>query len=463
MQQSARPNAPVGFLDALRDGMIVGWARDPQDAAAVAQVRLMRGIEVLAEGPANIQRDDGMPGFRIRPTVPVTATDLLEGRVRVRVLLPGRQAPFTLAMTLRMRAALEAEAGWEPTTDIPPPPPPAPQAAPEPSPEPARRAAPVPPRPAPSASRPPDAPDEARPPAAPADTILGIAEPPTAPRQAEALPDPEPPPTPPPAPPVEAAPEAAPPPPAPPPGPTSIPPLLGPLAALAAAADGAGIPVLHLVLPDRVAVVAPDPAGRFAQLEAAAATLPLVARDWVPLRAAFARDPNPGPIWRRDGRSLSVDGGAALLRTLLAVLRARMPRDSHALARAEAMLGRADLAALPRRDVPDHDNTDAAFLGVPLHETEPALTEAIFFDLPAPRSLAGVSGIEAWHSPAAPLPWRVLLLTSPGLGGSTGPSMLGWWLRHLAAECVISEALPTAPPAAALALQPGLILTLSAD
>ncbi|MGG5811548.1 hypothetical protein [Falsiroseomonas sp. CW058] len=504
MQPPIRSRAPIGFLDALRDNTVIGWARDPQDHAAVAVVRLMRGLEVLAETEAGIARDDGMPGFRLRAPVPLTATELLEGRVRVRVLLPGRQAPFTLAMTARMRAALEAEAGWEPTTEFAAPPASPPPASPSPVPAPPpRRSVPEPPLPPPSARRPlptpPPAPTgtpsadpaPAPPEAEPAAAAPAPIEPPPdapvpAPREVApvaAAPAPtglsNPAPAPPEAAPAAAAPDAIEPPPADPapapapaiaesrdipsPGP-AVPqaPVLRPLSALAAAADAAGIALLHLAVPGRDAVLAPGSPTGFDALEAEAATLPAVARDWVPLRAAFARDPNPGTLWRRDGRRLSVEGGVALLRTLLAVLRARLPAEAGVLARAEALVERPDLAALPRRDAAGAGGEEGpAFLGVPVHETEPDLTEAIFFDLPAPRRLRAVAGLEAWTSAGAPLPWRVLLLATPGLGGSAGPAAPGWWLRYLVAECVISEALPTAPPEAALAVQPGLILTLS--
>ena len=49
---------------------------------AVAQARF------LAEGPTDIQRDDGKPGFRLRSPTPLTPRDFLEGRVRVRAVLP---------------------------------------------------------------------------------------------------------------------------------------------------------------------------------------------------------------------------------------------------------------------------------------------------------------------------------------------------------------------------------------
>ena len=72
-------------------------------------------------------------------------------------------------------------------------------------------------------------------------------------------------------------------------------------------------------------------------------------------------------------------------------------------------------------------------------------------------------GLEAWSAPAAPLPWRVVVLAAPGLGGSAGPARLGWWLRWLVAECVLSEALHIAAPEAALGPQPDLVLTLAPE
>lgn len=496
MQPPVRSRPPIGFLDALRDGMVVGWARDPENAEAVATVRLMRGVEVLAEAAADIKREDGMPGFRLRSPLPISPADLLEGRVRVRVTLPGRQAPFTLAMTLRMRAALEAAAGWEPTTDLAPPPAPPPP-PPPPPPEPPRRSVPLPPAPPPSAGR--AAPEPAPTPAPgwallsePAPFVAPAAEPPLAPEPpAEppaapgwipaTTPPPPPPADPPPPPsrgregvggqgaaaaPAEADPGA--PAPAPQPVAAALPttpaanPKLRPLQALAAAAEPASIALLHLVLPGRAAVLTPDQAPAFAALEAEAAALPAIARDWVPLAAAFARQPNPAILWRHDATRLSIEGGVTLLGMLLAVLRLKLPGEAGPLARAAAIVARADLAALPRRDIPGSDTDAPAFLGIASRETEPALTEAIFFDLPAPKPLPLHPGIEAWSSPGAPLPWRVLLLAEAGLGGSAGPAALGWWLKHLAAECVISEALPTALPEAALAVRPGLILTLAA-
>lgn len=513
----AAPRGPVGFLDALRGDVLVGWARDPQDPSAIPTVRLMRGVEVLAECQADVKRDDGMPGFRLRSPVPLRPEDLLEGRVRVRAVLPGRHAAVTLAMSLRMRAALEAAAGWEPTTEVPSAPiPPSPPQKPARPTEPVRRLAPEPPHPPPSArrvdaaaaavlERPAPPPPAAEPEAAP-----------TSPSNGPEIAVPEPLPVPEPvmevagdraadtasmmAAPVEGAegtdikPEppsfqlpgsepAAPEPVAAEPVPAGAPlpeepavaaeeedaapagkpvaPVLRPLQAMAEAAEAAGISVLHLALPSRVDVLAPEAAPDFMAMEAEAAGLPLLARDWVPLRAAFGRDPNPSTLWRRDGRRLSVEGGFALLAALLSVLRVRLPAEAAGLARAEAILSRADLVTLPRRHVAQTEGEALAFLGVTVWETEPALTEAVFANLPQPRQLSAQVGLEAWHCPGAPLPWRVLLLASPGLGGSASPAALGWWLRYLVAECVLSEALPTAPPAAALAVQPGLILTLS--
>jgi hypothetical protein len=393
-----RPLEPVGFLEALRDGTVTGWARDPADPAAVAVVRLMRGLEVLAECPATLPREDGLPGFRLQPRDPITVHDLLEGRVRIRATLPGRPAPVTLAMTGPMRAALEAEAGWGPTA-VPAPPPPA--------------------APVKAASAPPPAPKPGPVPAA-------TPPPGVAPAPAKDAPAPA----------------------------------IRRLLALSDAAAAAGVPAFHLVLPDRDAVLGRDGASPFGALEAEAARHPALARDWVPLRAAFGRDPNPGVIWRADGRRLSVEGGVALLRVLLAACRLRLPGQAAAIARGGAILDRADLASRPRRDLPAEG--EPAFLGVPLRETEPVMGEEIFFDLQSPVLLPGLPGLDAWNCRGAPLPWRMLLLTSPGLGRADHPAAPGWWLRHLAAECLISEALETAPPEPVLAVRPGVVVTLSA-
>jgi outer membrane biosynthesis protein TonB len=431
-----KPPEPVGFLDALSEGVIIGWARDPADPAALPVVRLMRGQEVLVEAAADSPRGDGLPGFRLQAPVPVTAHDLLEGRMRVRVSLPSRPAPVTLAMTAVMRAALEAEAGWEPTIE-PPPPPPRPAPPPEPPPPPPR-AAPPPPAPPPPAPPPPPPPKPA-----PAATPPPAAAPP--PRPAP--------------PPAAAPPRAAPEPPTPAPAASNPAPLLRSLNMLSEAAAAASVGLLHLVIPDRDAVLRAGGASPFAALEAEAAGLPAVARNWVPLRAAFEHEQNPGILWRADGLRPTVEGTVATLRVLLTILRARLPGEAGAVARARFILDRADLASRPRRDLPAEEGP--AFFGQPLRETEPVLDERIFFDLPRPTLLPGLAGIEAWTSRGAPLPWRILLLTTPGLGGSPGPVALGWWLRHLATECVISDALLAAPPEAALAVKPGLILTLA--
>jgi hypothetical protein len=475
---SGAPRGPVGSLDALRDGSLIGWARDPVDPAAVALIRVMRGPDMLAEGRADLPRQDGLPGFRIRIAATLRPEELLEGRVRVRAFLPGRQAAVTLAMSGRMRAELEAAAGWKPPAapdpgaapshpaepapaapaampPVGPPPPPRPTRA-APAPEP-----PSPPEPAPSeapAGAPPAPFPQAEPPAP---------EPPPAPAPEPAIPPPpessplwQPAPLPPPEPPAPGPPELQAPEPAETPEPAG---LAARLLRLALAAAPAGTGLLHLLVPSRAAVLSPEEAPAFLALEAAIAAEPRLAADWVPLRHAFAADPAPQALWRRDGRRLSVEGGLLLLGTLLGVLRARLPGEAAALARAAAVLARADLAGLPRRDLPAPPPAAApAFLGIPVRETEPALTEAIFFDLPPPRALAGLPGLEAWSSPAAPLPWRLVVLAQPGLGGSAHPASPGWWLRWLVAECVLSEALESAPPSAALGLRPGLVLTLAA-
>lgn len=382
MAEAARPPAQpprglAGFLDALRDGaVVVGWAADPNDASARPVIRLMRGVEVLAEGVADVQRDDGNPGFRLRSPTPLSPRDFLEGRVRVRAMLQGRPVATTLAMTPRMRAVLEAEA-----EGIPPAPPPQPDSPP--------------------------------PVAAPAEAM----EPP-------------------------------------------------PLAAMRRIAQGlaaGSATTLHLLVPRRATVLAAlaDPA--LTPLEQRAIGEPALAPGWVPLRQAFARLPQPKTLWREDGRRLAIEGGLALVETLLAVLRVLRPEATEQLARAAAILARADLASLPRREAPDGPG-GITFMGVEMRETEPALTADIFYDLPSPRPLAGgLPGLEAWSSPGAPLPWRIVVMAEAGLGGSAGPTFLGWWLRHLVAECVVSEALSTVDPAAILATAPDLVLTLSLE
>ncbi|WP_203071737.1 hypothetical protein [Falsiroseomonas ponticola] len=438
MSGAAPPSPPrglAGFLDALRDGrVVVGWAADPQDPAARPIIRLMRGVEVLAEGPTDIPRDDGKPGFRLRSPEPLTPRDFLEGRVRVRAVLPGRPVATTLAMTRRMRDALEAEAeGLAPPPPAPPPPAPPPPAPPPP--------APPPPAPPPPAPPPPAPPPPAPPPPAP-----------------------PPPASPPPAPPPQAAPP-------PPPSPlvadlAALPPPLGALLRVARGLAAGPVPTLHLVLPRRAAVLAgiSDPAPT--PLERAAAGEPALAAGWVPLRQAFARLPNPGALWRQDGQRLAIEGGLALVETLLAVLRVLRPDAAEAIARAAAILARADLAALPRREIAEEGGpaTGPAFLGVAMRETEPALTADLFAGLPPPRPMAQpLPGLEAWASPGAPLPWRLVVMTEPGLGGSAGPAAAGWWLRQLCAECVVSEALATVDPAAILATRPDLVLTLARE
>jgi hypothetical protein len=235
---------------------------------------------------------------------------------------------------------------------------------------------------------------------------------------------------------------------------------------LARAAAAEGVATLHLLVPRRASVLGQAPLPALAAIEAAAAAEPALALGWVPLRHAFGRLPNPGTLWRRDGARLAVDGGVALVGTLLAVLRALSPGGEAALARAAALLARAELGALPRREVAGQPQAaeGEAFLGVAVREMEPALTADIFFDLPPPRPFGDpLPGLQAWASAGAPLPWRVLLLAEPGLGGIEGPAMLGWWLRHLAAECVLSEALLSAPAEAVLAARPDLVLTLAAE
>jgi hypothetical protein len=444
MSMTAASRGLVGFLDALRpDGTVVGWARDPKDPATRPLIRLLRGVEVLAEVEATIAREDGNPGFRLVPPVALTPEDFLEGRVRVRAVAPGRQAATTLAMTPRMREVLEERAGWEPTV--------APRAA---APDPTRPA--TPPRAAPPSPPPPSPPAPSPPPASP--------PPPSPPRVS-------PPPAPPPAPPSR-SPAAAPPPataPAPRPeipAPHAAPdaPPLRAMHAMALALHRAGIPVLHALIPPRGAVVRRGQAEPNAHpalaLEQQAAAWPLLAQDWLPLRQALARDAQPMALWRHDGQQLTVEGQMVLLRLLLSALRLRHPAMASALIRAEAIIARADLACLPRREI--GEASGPSFLGVMARETEPALTERIFADLPPPVPIApAATGVEAWRNMAAPLPWRVVVLTVPGLGGSTGPALIGWWLRRLAAECVLSEALEIAPPGALVDAAPNLVLTLA--
>lgn len=485
----------IGFLDALRDGqVVVGWAADPRDPAARPVIRLMRGLEVLAECTADVARDDGNPGFRLRAPVPLAPEDFLEGRVRVRALLPGHHAATTLAMTRRMREQLESAAGWEPTTQAAPPAAPRPAPAVQ-EPEPPQ-ATPEPDLPEPDGPEPispePAGPQAARPePAAPEPAALPVSaatwsapgwvpRPPAPGERPKPAVAPVPPPTPEthspvstaPVSPPTGAPSAA----TPPPdiGPDTEPPLPAPLAAmnaLARLAEAVHRPVLHLLVPVRGSVLGGVASPGLAALEALAAARPLLARDWVPLRHAFARQPQPATLWRLDGASLTVEGCVALLTTLLAVLQLRHPKAGDHLLRAAGLLARADLVALPRRDVsPGAGGPEAgparreAFLGVSVAETEPALPAELFADLPAPRATGpALPGLEAWSTEAAPLPWRVVVLAEPGLGGSDGPARIGWWLRRMVAECVISEALHIARPEAALGLQPDLVLTLAAE
>ncbi len=345
MAQPGQARGLTGFLDALRaDGSIIGWARDMEDATLRPTIRLMRGAEVLAECVATARRDDGNPGFRLVAAPPPSAADFLEGRLRVQAVLPGRHAPTTLAMTPRMRAALEAAAGVAPSVAPPAAPPPAVK------------------------------PDVAGP--------------------------------------------------------------LGPMQALADRLHAAGIPALHLLVPGREAMLGTAPDPRLLALEARAAALPLLARDWVPLRQAFARDGAAQGFWREDGARLSVAGCLALLDTVLLVLRYRFPQAAPALGRAEALLARAE----PTGELPAE----------------------LFADLPPPQPLGTPApGVEAWRNLGAPLPWRVVLLAAPGLGGSADAAAPGWWLRQLVAECVLSEALERAPAAAVVEAAPDLVLTLA--
>jgi hypothetical protein len=512
----------LGFLDALRpDGTVVGWARDAAAPATPLTIRLMRGVEVLAETEANRRRDDGNPGFVLVPPVWLTPEEFLEGRVRVRASLPGRQVATTLAMTPRMRERLEEQAGWEPTVTLRAPRPatapaaPAPEPAPIPAPEPApvveapppppapvaptRRSVPVPPRPAPSASLTPPPPPPPPPPPEPEPEPLAVAAPEPEPEPAtvlapmpdpepeamavpepapmpepepvavpEPMPEPEPAPEPEPEPVPEPVPEPEPapaPPPEPEPEPAPAPPpepvhaALRPLQALSLHLAPRGIALLHLRVPPRAAILAADPEATAEEVEAA--SLPWLAQDWVPLRQALARDPQPLALWRHDGQRLTVEGMLQVVRLLLAVLRLRAPAQAAALDRAEALVARADPAALPRREI--GAATGQTFLGVPVRETEPDFGDELFADLPPPIAAASAdAGFEAWRTQGAPFAWRVVLLAEPGLGGSAGPASLGWWLRRLVQECVLAEALHEAPPAAVAEAAPDLVLTLSA-
>jgi len=435
MSQSAPSRGLLGFLDALRaDGTVVGWARDPQAPGMALTIRLMRGVEVLAECEADQPRDDGNQGFRLVPPFGLQPADFLEGRVRVRALVPGRQAATTLAMTPRMREALEEAAGWEPTVA---PRAPRPASPPEPPPLPEPEPAPLPVAVAPPAVPMPEPEPEPEP--------KTLAEP-----LPEFVPEPGPEPVPPP--PIAAA-------------PLPCHPALRPLQALAVRLEAADLATLHLVLPARAAVLDAEAEVGMLALEAEAGHLPLVARDWVPLRQAFARVAQPMTLWRHDGQRLTVEGMLAAVRLLVAVLRVRAAQEAIGLVRFEALLARADPSALPRRDIDLADGGAAAglvFLGTTVRETEPALGDDIFADQPPPEpAIPAAPGFEAWRTPGAPLPWRIVLLTGPGLGGSAGPAALGWWLRRLAQECVVSEALGTASPDSVAEAMPDLVITLS--
>jgi hypothetical protein len=439
------PRGPVGLVEALWDGYLVaGWAADPQDRTARPVVRLMRGLDVLAEGEAALAREDGQPGFILASPEALTPRDFLQGRVRLRVVLPGRHAAATLPIGRPMLEALQAmESGL-----------PADAAAPAPEPPPQRPIAPVIPLP-PRALPPPPAP-----PARPASQPLVIPFTPRLQAVMDRRPEPRP------AAPIERLPvpptvqtaEAAPPEAVP-----EAPPPLGAMLDLARHAAAAGLPVLHLLVPRRASMPGGVPAPGLAALEQAAAGLPPLAADWVPLRHAFARFANPAALWRQDGCRLSVEGGLAVLTTLLSVLRLRRPDSLVVLDRAHRLVSRADLAALPRREIAGEAG-GPSFLGVASPETEPALPADLFADQPEPRQVGGgLPGLQAWRQPGAPLPWRVVVMAEPGLGGSEGPAQLGWWLRVLAAETVLSEALHLAPPAAVVAAQPDLLLTLAAE
>jgi hypothetical protein len=232
---------------------------------------------------------------------------------------------------------------------------------------------------------------------------------------------------------------------------------------LARHAAAAGVPILHFLVPRRASMPGGVAMPGLAALEAAAARWPLLAEDWVPLRHAFARFTNPAALWRQDGERLSVEGALALLSTLLAALRLRRPEAQVVLDRAHRLVSRADVSALPRREIAG-EAAAVSFLGVASPETEPALPAGLFADQPEPRQVGeGLPGLQAWRQPGAPLPWRVVVMAEPGLGGSDGPSQLGWWLRLLAAETVLSEALHLAPPAAVVSAQPDLLLTLATE
>jgi hypothetical protein len=495
----------VGVVEALWHGYLVaGWAADPHVPGTRPLVRLMRDMEVLAEGEASLDREDGQPGFMLAAAEILSPQDFLEGRIRLRVVLPGRNAATTLPMSPQMRAALEAMAAdpaayAAPQGDVPPEP-----AAPEPAtPRPAQ-AAPDPPRPVPPEPlRQGPVPPE---PMAPAPPAASLPKPaplplvlPFAPRnkaapgwQASPLPAGDTPLSPTVAPPAPARPQAAPPQAAPPMAalrvvapPVVAPPVVAPSAVapsavaptippeaprplaamleLARHAAAAGVPALHLLVPRRASMPGGIPAPGLAALEGAAARWPLLAADWVPLRHAFARSANPAALWRQDGHRLSVDGSLAVLETVLAVLRLRRPEALVVLDRAHRLVSRADLAARPRRDVPG-EAAGTSFLGVAVPETEPALPVDLFADQSEPRQVGeGLPGLQAWRQAGAPLPWRMVVMAEPGLGGSEGPAQLGWWLRWLAAETVLSEALHLAPPAAVVSAQPDLLLTLACE
>lgn len=419
------PPSPAGFVEALEDGRVAGWARDPADAAATARIRVMRGAELLAEATADQPRPDGLPGFVLSLPAPVRPVEMLEGRVRVRAVLPGRPAAVTLPMSLHLRAALEAAAGWEPSVDpaLLADAPAAPQASASTGDAAAagawRTATPAPPPPAAARAEPElemlsfDEPAEAGPPAPwPRPEPAGAWQP--APRgEAATHPDDPPPAEPAPgpvAPPplavaAEAQPQAADPgPPDPGPHPEPVPDTPAPMAEPAAAGPAPEPPVPAPLPEPEVATVPPRLAALAGAVAAnGAATVHLV---------------------------LPAPDGAALLRRLLAELRDRRPADAALLAAAEALAGQGPEA---------------------LERVAPA------------RRIAARPGFEAWAGTAAPLPWRVVLLAAPGLGGSGGPQALGWWLRGLAAESVLSEALETARPEAIAALAPDLLVTLSAQ
>lgn len=238
---------------------------------------------------------------------------------------------------------------------------------------------------------------------------------------------------------------------------------VGAMLDLARHAADAGVPVLHLLVPRRASMPGGMPLPGLAALEAAAARQPVLARDWLPLRHAFARVANPGALWRQDGQRLSVEGSLVVLGTLLAVLRLRRPETAVVLDRAHRLVSRADVAALPRREIAGEAGSPS-FLGVASPETEPALPADLFADQPEPRAVGdALPGLQTWRQPGAPLPWRVVVMAEPGLGGSAGPAQLGWWLRVLAAETVLSDALHLAVPAAVVAAQPDLLLTLAGE